>query len=243
MRRGRNRLASTGINVSESPAFGDRFRNLKAELWWDAREWFEARGCKMSDDPRLVDLLRAREYLLTSGLMAKVLAATPARHAASTASGGGIRAEPYITSVEPTHAAALRYVARLAGVVHSDFYPFPKIARPGASHAEYDAVAYLLLQFLNASLRDDPGAREYLARSGPVTGMPADFLRVRELPAAPPMPTEPEFLEWLRYGRMAEARTAWRSHGAALVSRSRMFTTVLFLARGSEGPQRPLALA
>jgi len=129
---------------------------------------------------------------------------------------------------------ATRYVARLKGVTHSDFYPFPRIARPGAEHPRFDAVAELLLRFLNASLRDDPEAREYLTRSGPVTGMPADFLCVRELPASPPTPTEAEFLGWLRYGRMEEARAAWRTHGAALVSRSRMFTTVLFLARDRE---------
>ena len=68
--------------------------------------------------------------------------------------------------------------ARLAGVTHGDFYPFPKIARPGSSHTRFAAAAALLVQFLNATLRDDPDAREYLARSGPVAGMPADFLRI-----------------------------------------------------------------
>lgn len=130
--------------------------------------------------------------------------------------------------------SATRCVARAKGVSHSDFYPFPKIARPGTSHPRFDAVAHLLLQFLKASLGEDPDAREYLRRSGPVAAMPTDFLRVRELPASPPTPTEAEFLGWLRYGRMAQARAAWSTHGAALVSRSRMFTTVLFLARDRE---------
>jgi hypothetical protein len=128
--------------------------------------------------------------------------------------------------------SAHRYVARLKGVEHADFYPFPKIARPGTAHPKFDAVVQTLRQFLDATLRDDNHAREHLARSGPVPGMPADFLRVTEHRAsAAPMPTESEFLGWLRYGRLDDARAAWRTHGRALVSRARMFTTVLFLAR------------
>jgi hypothetical protein len=131
--------------------------------------------------------------------------------------------------------SAHRYVVRLKGVEHSDFYPFPKVARPGAAHQKFDAVIQTLRQFLDATLRDDNQAREHLARSGPVPGMPADFLRVTEhRAAAAPLPTEAEFLGWLRYGPVDDARAAWRTHGRALVSRARMFTTVLFLARDRE---------
>ena len=131
--------------------------------------------------------------------------------------------------------SAHRFVARLKGVEHSDFYPFPKIARPGTPHPKFDAVVRTLLLFLDATLRSDNQARERLARSGPVPGMPTDFLRVTEhrAPAAP-VPTESEFLGWLRYGRLEDARAAWRTHGRVLVGRARMFTTVLFLARDRE---------
>lgn len=43
-------LPSRSINVSELPAMKARFRNLKAELWWDAREWFVARDCSIARD-------------------------------------------------------------------------------------------------------------------------------------------------------------------------------------------------
>ncbi len=43
-------LPARGINVSESPALSQYYRDLKAELWWTAREWFEARDCNLCGD-------------------------------------------------------------------------------------------------------------------------------------------------------------------------------------------------
>lgn len=42
-------LPARGINVSESPALrnSERYRDLKTELWFDAREWFSARNTKL----------------------------------------------------------------------------------------------------------------------------------------------------------------------------------------------------
>ncbi len=35
-----------GVNVSESPALGQKYNKLRDELWFRVREWFEARDCK-----------------------------------------------------------------------------------------------------------------------------------------------------------------------------------------------------
>ena len=43
-------LPVIGINVSESPAIGEKFSRLRDELWWRAREWFEAMNCALPDD-------------------------------------------------------------------------------------------------------------------------------------------------------------------------------------------------
>jgi hypothetical protein len=46
-------LPCRGINVSESPAMGATYRNLKAELWHKAKAWLEGRDCKMPKDEAL----------------------------------------------------------------------------------------------------------------------------------------------------------------------------------------------
>lgn len=38
-------LPARGINVSESPALGDTYKNLRAELWFKCRQWFLDRAC------------------------------------------------------------------------------------------------------------------------------------------------------------------------------------------------------
>ncbi len=43
-------LPVIGINVSESPAIGERFSRLRDELWWRAREWFEQMNLALPDD-------------------------------------------------------------------------------------------------------------------------------------------------------------------------------------------------
>lgn len=57
-------LPALSINVGESSAMKDRFANLKAELWWTVREWFEARDVNISRDKVLRDqliMLRVRQ--------------------------------------------------------------------------------------------------------------------------------------------------------------------------------------
>lgn len=40
-------LPCRGVNVSESPALGATYRNLRAELWFKCREWFLARDVRL----------------------------------------------------------------------------------------------------------------------------------------------------------------------------------------------------
>ena len=60
------KLPARGINVSESPAMGATYRNLKAELWHKAKAWLEQRDCKMPHDEALIAELAAVRYSFTS---------------------------------------------------------------------------------------------------------------------------------------------------------------------------------
>lgn len=66
-------LPAFAINVSESPAFGDTYLNLKAELWHGkAREWFMARTCSLGGDKRLAAELNMPAIAYTSSGKLKV---------------------------------------------------------------------------------------------------------------------------------------------------------------------------
>lgn len=59
-------LPARAVNVSESPAMGERYRNLRAELWWLGREWFAARDCNLGGDNALGGELIGVKYKFTS---------------------------------------------------------------------------------------------------------------------------------------------------------------------------------
>lgn len=59
-------LPARGINVSESPALGNTYRNLRAELWYKAKAWLEKRDCKLPKDEALVNELAMVRYTFTS---------------------------------------------------------------------------------------------------------------------------------------------------------------------------------
>lgn len=61
------KLPARGINVSESPALGHTYRNLRAELWHRAKAWLERRDCRMPRDERLANELVSVRYTFTSG--------------------------------------------------------------------------------------------------------------------------------------------------------------------------------
>lgn len=59
-------LPARGINVSESPALGLTYRNLRAELWHKAKAWLEKRDCRLPKDERLISELATVRYSFTS---------------------------------------------------------------------------------------------------------------------------------------------------------------------------------
>jgi phage terminase large subunit len=56
-------LPARGINVSESPSIKERYVNLRTELWFLGREWFEGRDCNIAGDDDLGAELTAMHYL------------------------------------------------------------------------------------------------------------------------------------------------------------------------------------
>jgi hypothetical protein len=129
--------------------------------------------------------------------------------------------------------ASPRSIGRFTNLEHPEFYPFPKIAGRGVAQPKYEAVLFTTLQFLNAVLRDDENGRRFMVQTPPLPGMEPGFLRLRfSRPVA--IPVESEVLGWLRFGEVDRARDAIRSFGTGVVTRNRMFTVVLFLARDGE---------
>jgi phage terminase large subunit len=40
-------LPARGINVSEAPSLTEQYLNLRAELWFKAKDWLERRDCSL----------------------------------------------------------------------------------------------------------------------------------------------------------------------------------------------------
>lgn len=59
-------LPARGVNVAERPALDEQYMRLRDELWFKMRDWFEARDCKMADDPGLIAELADVKYDITS---------------------------------------------------------------------------------------------------------------------------------------------------------------------------------
>lgn len=57
-------LPILGVNVSESPSIGN-YRNLRAELWYRARDWLAKRDCKLPKDETLTAELTSVRYLFS----------------------------------------------------------------------------------------------------------------------------------------------------------------------------------
>lgn len=56
-------LPARAINVGESPALKKEFVNLRAELWWDMRLWFDTNNCKIPFHERLIKELASVRLL------------------------------------------------------------------------------------------------------------------------------------------------------------------------------------
>lgn len=65
-------LPVAGVNVSESPAFGEKFMRMRDELWWNARDWFRNLDVKIPDDGALLAELTLPTYNFTSAGKLKV---------------------------------------------------------------------------------------------------------------------------------------------------------------------------
>jgi phage terminase large subunit len=59
-------LPARGINVSESPALGATYTNLRAELWFRCKGWLEARDCKLPKNEDLMAELVGPRFSFTS---------------------------------------------------------------------------------------------------------------------------------------------------------------------------------
>lgn len=59
-------LPARGVNVAEASAIDTRHNRHRDELWWRAREWFQARDGAMPDDPALIAELSLPKYRFTS---------------------------------------------------------------------------------------------------------------------------------------------------------------------------------
>jgi hypothetical protein len=66
------RLPARGINVSESPAMGGTYLNLRAELWHKAKAWLEKRDCKIPNNEDLIGELATVRYTFTSNGKIKI---------------------------------------------------------------------------------------------------------------------------------------------------------------------------
>lgn len=51
-----------GVNVSEAPAFGKKFKNLRAELWWAAKDWFASLNGQIPNNDGLIYELAMVKY-------------------------------------------------------------------------------------------------------------------------------------------------------------------------------------
>lgn len=61
-------LPVIAVNVAESPAVQDQYERLRDELWFEAREWFFRRDCRMPADDALIAELTVPSFrVLSSG--------------------------------------------------------------------------------------------------------------------------------------------------------------------------------
>jgi hypothetical protein len=113
-----------------------------------------------------------------------------------------------------------RFEVNVRGLKHPDFYPFPGIAFPekAKERVMHELILYNTRLFLDYALL---GNGDFKSSSSEITKHEASGF----------MPTEAEFLEWLRYGRMDQVRRVWDLYGKSLSGQDNFFSVVLFLSR------------
>jgi hypothetical protein len=60
-------LPVVGINVGETPSGRERFQNLRAELWWRAREWLEQRDSMLTSEELIAELTTVTYAISSNG--------------------------------------------------------------------------------------------------------------------------------------------------------------------------------
>lgn len=58
----RNGTSIVAVNVSESASLSERYERMRDELWFRAREWFQARDCKIANDQTLIGEMSTPKY-------------------------------------------------------------------------------------------------------------------------------------------------------------------------------------
>ena len=59
-------LPVIGVNVAESPAVKEQYMRLRDELWFEARDWFDRRDCRIADDEDLIGELTLPTFAVLS---------------------------------------------------------------------------------------------------------------------------------------------------------------------------------
>ncbi len=60
-------LPARGVNVSETASTKDKYRRLRDELWWSAREWFAGRVCQITTPELAYELVIPRYDVASDG--------------------------------------------------------------------------------------------------------------------------------------------------------------------------------
>jgi hypothetical protein len=62
-------LPIIGCNVSETPAFKNakKFKNVRAELWWNGLDWLEKRNCYLNDPALIEELVKVKKDFASDG--------------------------------------------------------------------------------------------------------------------------------------------------------------------------------
>lgn len=97
-------LPARGIAVNEATAIKERFANLKAELWWTAREWFEAKDVSIANDKALMAEIVRMEYGHTA--TEKILVQTKKSYAKANKGISPDLADAFILTFASTAVAA-----------------------------------------------------------------------------------------------------------------------------------------
>jgi hypothetical protein len=123
-----------------------------------------------------------------------------------------------------------RYKIDFKNLPHADFYPFKRIAKPenASEDKNYEYISQITLDFLNATMKGDKLSEKNLLSN---LNLPIASAAISVRQPLPSVPTEREFLTWLREGEIEKARAAYAAHGRKVSSRDPFFFSIVFLAR------------